>query len=211
MPTQLTKYKKLLYIISGLILFSGTVYQGLMLLDTGKLTGAEFVSLISVFAVISLLVTFSDQVQEFSIAGAMVKLKEVKQEAGQAINELKQARTTTFKFLLKLTLRPSGGFKRLNSDNRPENFWPLYEEIKQFDHQDELSEEIYEVVNELITSQLNVICVLTRIEIDRTTLPSPRDLKIQIDQSTISDDQKKDLETASVEYKKLFNLRKTLQ
>ncbi|WP_421851851.1 hypothetical protein [Marinomonas sp.] len=211
MLTQLTKYKKLLFIICGLILFSGTVCKGLILLDTGKLSGAEFVSLISAFAVISLLVSCIDQVQEFSIAGNIVKLKEVKQEADQAINELKQARATTFKFLLKLALKPSGGFKRLNSDDRPKNFWLLYKEIKRFDHQDELSEEIYEVVNELITSQLNVICFHTKIEIDRTTLPSPHDLKIQIDQSATSNNQHKDLEDASVEYKKLFNLRKTIQ
>lgn len=213
MIALLTKYKKLLFIISGLILFSVTVWKGLMLLDTGKLTGAEFVSLISIFAVISLLLSCVDQVQEFSIAGNIVKLKEVKQEANKAIDELKQARTTTFKFLLKLILKPSGGFGDLFSDNRVESFWPLYEEIKLFDHLNELSEDVLLIIERLMEGQLRVIIAITKIETNEATLPSLEHLEMQIEKMPLpeNNNRQQNVSKALSEYSKLFNLRKKLK
>jgi hypothetical protein len=212
MTTQRPKCKKILFIISGLTLFSVTVWKGLMLLDTEKLSGAEFVSLISIFAVISLLLSCVDQVQEFSIAGNIVKLKEVKQEANKAIDELKQARKTTFKFLLKLILKPSG-FGDLFSDNRVDSFWPLYEEIKLFDHLNELSVDILPITERLIEGQLRVINAITQIKVNETIPPSPEHIEIKIAEMPALENNKnkENLRKALSEYSQVFNLCKELK
>lgn len=86
------------------------VYFGWDLLCAEKISGGEFVTLIIAFAVLGLIISFSSEVQEFSVAGNVVKLKEVKKEADKSIQDLKNARVGNFKFLLKLAARFPGGF-----------------------------------------------------------------------------------------------------
>ena len=91
--------KTALYII-GFVVFTLCVFFGLNLLEAKQLSGGEFVALIVAFAVIGLIISFSSEVQEFSVVGNIVKLKEVKKDAEKSIREIKAARTETFRFLL---------------------------------------------------------------------------------------------------------------
>ena len=95
--------------ILGALLFLASATFGYCLLIEGRLSGAEFVSLVIAFAVFGLILSFASEVQEFSLAGNIVKLREVKRDAQRAINELESARTETFRFLLSLAKRHPGG------------------------------------------------------------------------------------------------------
>lgn len=49
---------------------------------------------------IGLIIAFAAEVQEFSIAGNGVKLKELRSEAEKTIEDLKEARMEVFRFLI---------------------------------------------------------------------------------------------------------------
>ncbi len=57
-----------------------------------KVTAGEAITFFTLCAVISLLIFFSSEIQEFSIAGNIVKLKEVRRDADKAIAELQASR-----------------------------------------------------------------------------------------------------------------------
>lgn len=77
------------------------IFAGLFLLiNLEKISGAEFVALSLGFAVIGLIITFSAEVQEFSIAGNGVKLKELRSEAEKTIADLKIARVEIFRLII---------------------------------------------------------------------------------------------------------------
>lgn len=145
--------------ILGALLFLVSAKFGYCLLIEEKLSGAEFVSLVIAFAVIGLILSFASEVQEFSVAGNIVKLKEVKRDAEKSISELKAARTETFRFLLSLAKRHPGGFSDGGTvDGRVNDFWSLYDQIVEFNCEDELSNNLLEVVSELLQGQLYSIC-----------------------------------------------------
>ncbi|WAU74500.1 hypothetical protein [Acinetobacter sp. TR11] len=56
-----------------------------LLIVLEKITGAEFVALSLGFSVIGLIIAFASEVQEFSIAGNGVKIKELRSEAEKTI------------------------------------------------------------------------------------------------------------------------------
>ena len=149
---------RILLSIFAFFIFSLSVYFGHELLESNKLSGSEFVALIIAFAVISLVISFSSEVQEFSIAGSIVKLKEVKKDAENSINELKSARTETFRFLLSLTKKYSGGWGDSDTvDERLPDFWFLYNQIVKFGCEEDLKKDIADVVYILLKGQLNSI------------------------------------------------------
>ncbi|WP_228146585.1 hypothetical protein [Acinetobacter sp. ANC 3903] len=82
-----------------------------LLISLEKLSGTEFVAFALGFAVIGLIIAFAAEVQEFSIAGNGVKLKELRSEAEKTIEELKEARTELFRVLVQKSIYGSGGFR----------------------------------------------------------------------------------------------------
>lgn len=172
---------RILFSAIGAILFFSSVALGYYLLDDGALSGSEFVSLIVAFAVIGLIISFASEVQEFSVAGNIVKLKEVKRDAERSISELESARTATFRFLLSLAERHPGGFSGDGPvDERIPDFWALYEQIEKFGCQEELADDLLRVLETLAKGQINTIGYLSdevlveyrRLEI----LPLPSEL-----------------------------------
>lgn len=69
-----------------------------LLVHLNKISGAEFVAFSLGFAVIGLIVAFATEVQEFSIAGNGVKLRELRTEAEKTIEELKKLGPKHFVF-----------------------------------------------------------------------------------------------------------------
>lgn len=212
----------------GLIFFIASIFLGLHLLELNKFSGSEFVAFAVAFAVLGLVVSFSSEVQEFSIAGNIVKLKEVKRDAEKSIIELKSARTETFRFLLSLAKRYPGGWGSESTvDTRLADFWFLYEQIVKFGCRDELKTNIIEVLNTLISGQLSSILHssdnIAEKYRGKEIIPSPSDLTIEaLDSDSVEKAAKRGVCNGSVdeikralvigleEYKKLYDLRMAL-
>ena len=129
-----------------------------LLVYLNKISGAEFVAFSLGFAVIGLIVAFATEVQEFSIAGNGVKLRELRTEAEKTIEELKKARTETFRFLLTV-IRKDVGFFDVNpfKDERIKDFWLLYEQIVKFEDVIDLRNEIILLINDLMSKQYRLL------------------------------------------------------
>ena len=106
--------------VFGVVVGSLGIACGLwILISLEKISGAEFVAFSFGFAVIGLIIAFAAEVQEFSIAGNGVKLKELRSEAEKTIEELKEARTELFRVLVQKSIYGSGGFGDYISNNDP--------------------------------------------------------------------------------------------
>ena len=195
-----------------------------LLIYLEKISGTEFVALSLGFSIIGLIIAFSAEVQEFSIAGNGVKLKELRSEAEKTIEELKQARTETFRFLLVIIKRDTGFFDTNPfKDERINEFWSLYCQIEKFKDQQCLKEEIVKLIDALLSKQYRLLSS------QNSNIPfseyknnmSPNDLLIK--GLTIKEDEdsskKQYLESQEFkqkliegvdEYKKLFDLKHSL-
>jgi hypothetical protein len=205
----------------GTLLFIVIAKFGYCLLIQGKLSGTEFVSLIIAFAVIGLILSFASEVQEFSVAGNIVKLKEVKREAEKSISELKSARTETFRFLLSLAKRHAlGSSEMLVVDARLNDFWSLYDKIVAFNCDKELSNNLVEVISVLLQGQLRSISHYSDYVASQNVPPKPSQLTIEaLDNDSVArvadrgiaggDHQKikQMLAEGLEEYRKLYELR----
>ena len=215
--------------ILGAILFFVSAKFGYDLLIAGKLSGAEFISLIVAFAVIGLILSFSSEVQEFSVAGNIVKLKEVKRDAEKSIQELKSARTETFRFLLSLAKRHPGGFSDGGTvDGRVYDFWSLCEQIVTFKCEDALAKDLLAVIDILIKGQLYSIADssddVSSKYYGKDEIPNPSQLLIEaLDHASVSkaakrnvaggdEDKIKEMLVIGLdEYKKLFEFKSKYQ
>ncbi|MHA3082947.1 hypothetical protein ACX1NX_07195 [Acinetobacter sp. ANC 5383] len=150
MSSKKSSFSIFLGISLSLFFIGGAVW----LLFIGKLAGAEFVALVLGGIVLSLIIYFSSEIQEFSIAGNAVKLRELKDEAHQTIESLKQARTELFRLMLPQTLSFGGTWRSSSRvDERVEGFYQLYQAIHSFDCVIELKSDIEKVLRILIISQ----------------------------------------------------------
>jgi hypothetical protein len=215
--------------ILGLIIFLSIAKFGYCLLMADKLSGAEFVSLLIAFAVIGLILSFASEMQEFSIAGNIVKLKEVKKDADKSISELKAARTETFRFLLSLAKRHPGGFSDGGTvDERIDDFWNLYDQIVSFGCKEDLGNNLLDVLNVLIKGQLSSIShysdLISSKYLGSDIIPEPSQLTIDaLDNDSVETAANRNVASGDInkikrmlvvgldEYKKLYELRQSLQ
>ncbi|MCS4306750.1 hypothetical protein M2404_001073 [Rheinheimera pacifica] len=78
------------WLVGFALLFGVFAYwAGFKLLDQGLLTGSEFVTLLIAATVVSLVVVFAPFIQEVSIGGSVIKLKEAKLEADESLKTLR--------------------------------------------------------------------------------------------------------------------------
>ncbi|MHA3059864.1 hypothetical protein ACX1NY_04390 [Acinetobacter sp. ANC 4631] len=131
------------------------------LLFIGKLAGAEFVALVLGGIVLSLIIYFSSEIQEFSIAGNVVKLRELKDEAHQTIESLKQARTEIFRLMLPQIFSSTGTFGT-NSlvDVHAEKFIILFNQIEKFDSVVVLKDDIDITLKKVMARQYNELSII---------------------------------------------------
>lgn len=120
--------------VLGFSIFGCAVGLGLWLLSSGKLSGAEFVAFVISSTVIAGIVSFAPEIQEFSVAGNVVKLREVKNDAIKSIEVLKRSQAE----LLRLMLRTKSFIIRgwFQNPDRPAidaDFWDIVAEIKRID------------------------------------------------------------------------------
>lgn len=216
-------------IFLSIIIGSFITGLGILFLLYEKLSGAESVILILGGVIIGLIIYFSSEVQEFSIAGNAVRLKELKGEALKAIDDLKQARTEIFRLMLPQTLNFDGVWGNGSKvDERVESFIRLYKKITEFDCVDELNQDIQKVLCVLIRSQYNNLFFIHQSEqrIPKDNLDNlwqPQDLYIQLKDQMIENicsqtsphpdffEIKKDVMSALDTYKELYLIYKKLQ
>ncbi|MEB3766274.1 hypothetical protein [Acinetobacter sp. MD2] len=141
-----------------LSIFIGTVFSvlGIILLCLGKLAGGSAVSLILGGALVGLIIFFSNEIQEFSIAGQSVKLKQLKSEAEDTIEDLKTARIAIFRLLIRKSIDFSGGFAVTSKvDERIPDFIVLYNEVKKNNCAMVLKADIEKTLRVLMAVQFN--------------------------------------------------------
>ena len=132
-----------------------------LLVYLNKISGAEFVAFSLGFAVIGLIVTFSSEVQEFSIAGNAVKLRELRSAAEKTIEELKEARTELFRFMVQKSIEFSGGWGSGSKvDERVEQFIKLFEQAEKFECIKELKTDLDKALNILMVGQFNNLAII---------------------------------------------------
>ncbi|MDR7016527.1 hypothetical protein [Acinetobacter sp. 3657] len=203
---------------------------GIFFLYNGKLNGTESVVLILGGVLIGFVVYFSSEIQEFSIAGNAVKLKELRGEALKTIDELKQARADTFRLMLVQVLKLSGGWGNGSKvEERVKDFLNTYDVIVKFECVEALSDDLKNALSVLITSQYNKLHFIHESEKKSEQyclddLWKPQDLYIKLKDEMVQDiidryqsggpkfeDIKRDIYLALEAYKELYLIYKKLQ
>ena len=188
-----TKEKRLkINIIFGIIVGLAGITCGLWLLIffENKITGSEFVALVLGFSVIGLIIAFAAEIQEFSIAGNGVKLNELRSEAEKTIEELKEARTEVFRFLVQKSINTSGGFcSDFIVDECIESFYELVEQIEKFGCLDNLKLDIEKSLKLILSRQYNNLYAIHKSNKKYTdpleSYDSPRNLRVKISDESI--------------------------
>lgn len=179
-----------------------------------KITAGESITFFALCSVITLMLYFSSEIQEFSIAGNIVKLKEVRRDADKAIAELQSSRLTMFKFLLESTKKFSGGFGSVSpKDERIDDFLFLYENIEKSGLTEELAEKIAGCAELFMQAQLyncasnysNVNLSLTYTP-DELTIEALKSNNIRKDNSHTEDENRKFILEAVSHYRTLYNI-----
>lgn len=129
------------------------------LLIGGKLSGGEFVAFTLGLIVVGIAIGLMSEISELSIAGNVIKLRQVKAEAEQAIEVLKESQKSTFKFQLALSKRLPGGFGEsgIPKDARIDDFWFVYSAISGAGLDYELANEIFEASDFIARGQVFTI------------------------------------------------------
>lgn len=200
-----------------------------LILNLKQISGAEFVALIIVSAILSLVLFLFNEIQELSIGGNIIKLKEAKKETEDAISQLKELRVETFRLFLEKSLDLPVGMQNMNvlKERRIDYFLRLYEKIKSANCVFELQEEILNVANTLIRNQKLYLYYYSNKLRDKLDsigeLPKPSSIYLSIESEMhnefkndrardLSDDQiRKNLENCISAYSDLYAIIKHLE
>lgn len=142
-------------IIGAIVIFVLSLSLALSLLLFAKISGAEFAAFVISFAVLAIAISCAPEIQEVSIAGNVVKLREVKAEAVAAIQSLNESRVEMLSVFLSLALKHGGGFASGSViDPRNYQFWYLVGLIKKYQCVDSLRVQIGGNLHVLMFAQI---------------------------------------------------------
>lgn len=208
------------------ISLSGVSY---LILNLKQISGAEFVALIIVSAILSLVLFLFKDIQELSIGGNIIRLKEAKKETEDAISQLKEMKLETFRLFLDKSLDLPAGIQNMNvlMERRISYFLKVYEKIKKANCLCELQEEILNVANILIRNQKIYLYYYSNKLRDKLDsigeLPKPTSIYLSIESemhnefkesraSELSDEEiRKNLENCISAYSDLYVIIKNLE
>jgi len=145
------KWLRLLLGAGGFLIFILALGLSLWLLSLSKLSGTEFVTFVIAFALIGAVVAFGPEVQEFSIAGSVVKLKDIKQEALDAIKSLEQARLEFIRSILRSLFQGRANVDP--SGPRNSEFWSMVKLIEESDSYADLNDVLSPLIYHLEVSE----------------------------------------------------------
>lgn len=142
-------------ITGAIVAFVLALSLALILLLYSKISGAEFATFVISFAVLAVAISCAPEIQEVSIAGNVVKLREVKAEAVAAIQSLNESRVEMLSVFLSLALKHGGGFSSGSViDPRNHQFWYLIGLIKKYQCIDSLRVQIGGNLHVLMFAQI---------------------------------------------------------
>lgn len=125
------KLTKCILFLAGVVVFGVALCMGLHLLYASKLSGSEFVAFVIAFALIGLIIAFASEVQEFSVAGNVVKLREFTHDAEKVLDNLKDIQAELLRLML-LNCRevPNGYAHDYKSNAINQHFWYVVEKAR---------------------------------------------------------------------------------
>lgn len=209
----------------GVVGFSLALALGITLLLYEKLSGAEFTAFVIAFAILATAVGFAPEVQEISIAGNVVKLKEIKADAVHAIESLNKSRVEMLRVFFGLAMKHEGGFASVAPiDPRAMQFWGLVDLAREYGCLQELRTEVLFCVESLLYCQMYGIKRRNRnkqlLELDTKSDPLEvarfafDDDGIAAAESATSprpENYRAEIKIALNEYSKLFNFKRELE
>lgn len=130
----------------------------LTLLFLSKLTGAEFVAFTLAFAVLAIAVSYSAEIQELSIAGNVVKLKEVRTSAVLAVESLKSSRVELFRILIAMGVGKVWPIWDNYNDVDNRHFWHVVSMIERDGCLLDLKQDLIENSGVLMRQDLGFFC-----------------------------------------------------
>ena len=189
-----------------------------------KFSGAEFTAFVIAFAVFGMVVAYAPEVQEISIAGNVVKLKEVKAEALKAIASLNKSRIEMLRIFFGLALRHGGGWASEDPiDPRVADFWKLIGLAKENKCLKELKSEATVSVRVLMIAQLaniarrnltagNIVTepFISPIELAALAFDAEGITQASALRSPLPDDYRGEIKIALEEYSKLYEFNRKL-
>ena len=125
----------------------------------GKLGSVEYVTLVGVFILASIIIHFKKDISEFSIVGNSVRLNKSTEEAKEAIRELKALRIDTFRMLLDVNRRTGGSFFYSVElvEHRAKEFIEIFNKIETSGYLNDLQDDLLKSVNLIFSEQLKGI------------------------------------------------------
>lgn len=138
-------------VVTGVLIFALAIGLGLWLLFASKLSGTEFVAFVVAFTIVGGIVSFAPEVQEFSIAGNVVKLREVKNEALKSIEALKKSQAELLRLMLlakplvKLGQTTDEGYLAIE-----QSFWDVVAEAKRIGSIELIKPELLKCIDSML-------------------------------------------------------------
>lgn len=151
------KDKRIHLAVKASIGFSVALALALTLLFVGKFSGTEFTVFVVAFAVFAVVVGFAPEVQEFSVVGNVVKLREVKNEALKSIEILKNSQAE----LLRLLLRTKSFINRTHPQNPDQlaidrDFWDIVAEAKRIGAVESIKSDLVACIDKMLVDLYSV-------------------------------------------------------
>lgn len=170
--------KKIMYLLGAVIFASIASGLAYWLLTQKLIQGSEFVSLVTVILIASLIIALFSDISEVSLSSVVLKMNKVKQEAEVTIARLESSLVATFEPLLLMSKKTSGGFgdARSTRDSRIDGFLKLLKSIDKAGVRQALAQEISDTADFFSRVQLQLVdgwSTKVGLYRDVTTLPTP--------------------------------------
>lgn len=200
-------------IFLGIEVLSG----GFQLLMWGKISGTEFVTLTIGIIIICLAIAMIGNIEELSVGGNIIKLREAKKEADDTLEEIHNAQANLFTLMLLQSRKISGAFDTIRKvkDPRVDGFWKTYEAIKNAKLDKKVRTEILDTANFMRLVQLQSVEQLSSPSVsfrEANHIVSAEELLAAaldgrlLQQSSSKDSDRKMIIEAVDEYRKLLDL-----
>lgn len=171
---------KTIKFLTSLLFFSVFIYADYYFFMMEKFSGTEAIAFFMGVSVLSLIVLFFSDIQELSVSGMIVKLKNTKDEADNTIISLRKSQISTYRALLMLSREPDSFFASSEPvDSRYDRLVQFCAEIKDVDIFEELKPDVHDFSKMLLIWQLQAINNYTNVSslLNRDTLPLPQDVE----------------------------------
>lgn len=159
---------RLIRALMGLVLFLSVTTGDIFLLMAGEFKPQEAIALFLATFVLSLVLYLLPEVQELSLGGQVLKIREAKKEVDDTLAKIKKIQIATYRGHIRAAMKLSGGFSSAHEtvDDRADDLFYLYEEIKDNSLGDELKGDLHRFSKATLDSQVLIVRGFSRITED---------------------------------------------